>query len=86
MAWIRHKALDCGPGCVVEATLQLIDGKWKGVVLFHLFESSKQRNPAPTAQCHPAHADQSVARAGVLDTTYFFAASIVRAKGSSIIS
>jgi DNA-binding HxlR family transcriptional regulator len=28
---------------VVEATLQLIDGKWKGVVLFHLFESSKLR-------------------------------------------
>jgi DNA-binding HxlR family transcriptional regulator len=43
MARIRHKALDCSPGCVVEATLQLIDGKWKGVVLFHLFESSKLR-------------------------------------------
>ena len=43
MARIRHKALDCSPGCVVEATLQLIDGKWKGVVLFHLFESGKLR-------------------------------------------
>ena len=24
------------PGCSVEATLDLIDGKWKGVILFHL--------------------------------------------------
>jgi DNA-binding HxlR family transcriptional regulator len=67
MARIRHKALDCSPGCVVEATLQLIDGKWKGVVLFHLFESSKLRfneirRLLPNV--HPAHADQSVARAG----------------------
>jgi DNA-binding HxlR family transcriptional regulator len=24
------------PGCAVEVTLDLIDGKWKGVILFHL--------------------------------------------------
>ena len=24
------------PGCAVETTLDLIDGKWKGVILFHL--------------------------------------------------
>jgi len=24
------------PGCPVEVTLNLIDGKWKGVILFHL--------------------------------------------------
>ncbi|MCJ2123818.1 winged helix-turn-helix transcriptional regulator [Methylobacterium sp. J-077] len=36
MARIRHSRLDCGPGCPVEGTLQLIDGKWKGVILFHL--------------------------------------------------
>ena len=23
------------PGCAVEATLDLIDGKWKGVILYH---------------------------------------------------
>ncbi|ACK51721.1 transcriptional regulator, HxlR family [Methylocella silvestris BL2] len=34
----RHKRLDCSPGCAVEATLGFINGKWKGVVLFHLFE------------------------------------------------
>ncbi|GBQ85837.1 MarR family transcriptional regulator [Gluconacetobacter johannae DSM 13595] len=34
----RHVRLDCSPGCAVEAALQFIDGKWKGVILFHLFE------------------------------------------------
>ena len=43
MARIRHKRLDCSPGCSVEATLQLIDGKWKGVVLFHLLEGTTLR-------------------------------------------
>jgi len=28
----------------VEATLALIDGKWKGVVLFHLFEGTLRFN------------------------------------------
>jgi DNA-binding HxlR family transcriptional regulator len=30
------------PGCAVEATLDLIDSKWKGVILFHL-QSGTQR-------------------------------------------
>jgi len=30
------------PGCAVEATLDLIDGKWKGVILYHL-QSRTQR-------------------------------------------
>lgn len=34
----RHARNDCSPGCAVEATLSLIDGKWKGVVLFHLLD------------------------------------------------
>ena len=41
---IRHKRLDCSPGCAVEATLSLIGGKWKGVVLFHLFEGTLRFN------------------------------------------
>jgi DNA-binding HxlR family transcriptional regulator len=34
------KRLDfgCAPGCSVEVTLSLIDGKWKGVILYHLQE------------------------------------------------
>ncbi|MFC0709753.1 winged helix-turn-helix transcriptional regulator [Azorhizophilus paspali] len=44
MARTHHARLDCGPGCPVERTLQLIDGKWKGVVLFHLLEGPMRFN------------------------------------------
>jgi len=30
------KTYDCAAGCPVEATLDLIDGKWKAVILYHL--------------------------------------------------
>jgi DNA-binding HxlR family transcriptional regulator len=40
MPRIRHQRLDCSPGCPVEGALDLIDGKWKGVVLYHLFEGT----------------------------------------------
>ncbi|WP_338827343.1 helix-turn-helix domain-containing protein [Bradyrhizobium sp. 27S5] len=30
------KSYDCAAGCPVEATLDLIDGKWKAVILYHL--------------------------------------------------
>jgi DNA-binding HxlR family transcriptional regulator len=33
---MRLEDYDCDPGCPVEVTLNLIDGKWKGVILFHL--------------------------------------------------
>lgn len=36
MARIAHKSFACAAGCTVEATLGLIGGKWKGVVLYHL--------------------------------------------------
>ena len=32
------------PGCAVEATLDLIDGKWKGVILYHLMEKTMRFN------------------------------------------
>lgn len=43
MTRIRHQRLDCSPGCVVEGALSLIGGKWKGVVLYHLFEEEVLR-------------------------------------------
>lgn len=44
MPRVRHSRLDCSPGCAVEATLMLIDGKWKGVILYHLFEGTLRFN------------------------------------------
>lgn len=40
MGRTRHDRYDCSPGCTVEATLGLIDGKWKGVVLYHLMDGT----------------------------------------------
>ncbi|CAM4089359.1 winged helix-turn-helix transcriptional regulator [Kerstersia similis] len=36
MARIPHPSFDCAAGCTVEATLKLIGGKWKGVILYRL--------------------------------------------------
>ena len=32
------------PGCAVEATLDLIDGKWKAVILYHLLNDTVRFN------------------------------------------
>lgn len=44
MARARHDRYDCSPGCAVEATLSMIDGKWKGVILFHLMSGTMRFN------------------------------------------
>src|ERR1700745_930642 len=35
---------DCAAGGPVEATLDLIDGKWKGVILYHLLDDTIRFN------------------------------------------
>ncbi len=40
----RHDSYDCNQGCPVEAALELIGGKWKGVALYHLMERTVRFN------------------------------------------
>ncbi|CEJ12482.1 winged helix-turn-helix transcriptional regulator [Phreatobacter sp. AB_2022a] len=40
----RLRKLGNWPGCPVEGALSLIDGKWKGVILFHLLEGTLRFN------------------------------------------
>ncbi len=36
MTKAKHSRFDCSPGCAVEATVSLIGGKWKSIILWHL--------------------------------------------------
>ena len=44
MKRLDAKNYDCAAGCPVEATLDLIDGKWKAVILYHLLGGAVRFN------------------------------------------
>lgn len=39
----KRKTTNCAEGCPVEAALDLIGGKWKGVVMYHLLKDDTLR-------------------------------------------
>lgn len=38
----RHKNYQCSFGCSVEAAIEAIGGKWKGIILYHLSDDLKR--------------------------------------------
>lgn len=44
MPRVRQKMLERTPNCPVEGVLDLLDGKWKGVILYHLMGGTLRFN------------------------------------------
>ncbi len=41
---MRPRTYDCGYGCPIEAAFDVIGGRWKGVLLYHLLEGPKRNS------------------------------------------
>lgn len=41
---MRHEKYNCNFGCPVEAALEALGGKWKGIILYHLQGGTKRFN------------------------------------------
>ena len=41
---LRFTKYDCNDGCPVEAALEQVAGKWKGVIVYHLLEGTLRFN------------------------------------------
>jgi DNA-binding HxlR family transcriptional regulator len=39
---MRFSEYDCGAGCPVEAALEQISGKWKGLAIYHLLSGTQR--------------------------------------------
>ena len=39
---MNKRKYDCNYGCPVEATLDVLGGRWKGVILYHLLKGPKR--------------------------------------------
>lgn len=41
---MRHKSFDGARGCYIEAALEVLADKWKGVILYHLLNEPRRFN------------------------------------------
>lgn len=70
---MAHERYDCNEGCPVEAALNVIGGKWKSIILYHLLEKTMRFNELKrlmpgitqrmlTKQLRELEADQLISR------------------------